>query len=749
MLSIAVSQTQGNLIAANRTLGRLEDMQANNTAHFQRWNASIADGLQELRDKIAKARHAADAIRISVQSKPVASSSSSDDDSGSCIRSYIPRIVGLTTSNTIRLSVALNPNAASTAGAATPLLFVQGAVAGTFIALELRQRRVHLAWNLGGNTGQLTHTVELQPRDPKYNDAWYQIAVNRTMNLATLSVAQMDAHGALRPTRSLSGSTSPEHTRLLVSGRDSRLWLGGVPAGIRPAELAAGQRSTAAAPLAAIVHKLHVDGEPVGLWNFAHSQGACAGAVAGAHETSTSAFGSASWHFNGHGYATVQKKSRRMMSRERFAMQLIFRTFDENALLFLAVDESTNRSVSLTLHRGRLTFRIDYGNASKLEIGTAQRYNDGNWTKVEVARHFAGGTESGMLTVPHKEERSGSPTTPIARTMLPNLSKAVYYVGGVPPGFRSGTTKAPGADHAFLGCMRDIQVNGETYDPMESTAYFGVEPNCRAAADAITMAGFHGSGWLALPAHSLRKRANFGLVLRTRQPDALVLVAMAGDATANYSVALVGGRAHVWLQTAASAQPVRLAANGTLNDGEYHVVAVQKSGCRVELRVDDRLQDAGRLEPQGCAVLMGAGGGSEARMYLGGAPDVWEKYADGLAPTFARFEGTIRDVVFNNATVAFEEQLGFAQVQLGRAGPPMGELLALAAGGGGGGAGGSGGGALAALSSQVGAGGAGGVGGGGGAGEAASAGIGRSFAAVPEGCSRVSAKEGTYWFVVV
>lgn len=279
-------------------------------------------------------------------------------------------------------------------------------------------------------------------------------------------------------------------------------------------------------------------------------------------------------------------------------------------------------------------------------------------------------------------------------------------------------------------------MNGETYDPMESAAYFGVEPNCRVGADAITMAGFHGSGWLALPAHSLRKRANFGLVLRTRQPDALVLVAMDADAAANYSVALLGGRAHVWLQTAAGGQPVRLAGNGTLNDGEYHVVAVQKSGCKVELRVDDRLVDAGRLEAPGCAVQMG---GAEARMYVGGAPDQWEKYAGEVAPTFDRFEGAIKDVVFNNATVAFEEQLGFAQVQLGRSGPAMGGVQATAAAA-------SVSGSSAALSSQAGAGGVGGAGGGV---EAASTGIGRSFAAVPEGCSRVSADFGYGYGCVV
>lgn len=50
-------------------------------------------------------------------------------------------------------------------------------------------------------------------------------------------------------------------------------------------------------------------------------------------------------------------------------------------------------------------------------------------------------------------------------------------------GFKSGITKAPGADHAYLGCMKDIQINGETYDPLESPSFYGVESSCK---DTIT-----------------------------------------------------------------------------------------------------------------------------------------------------------------------------------------------------------------------------------------------------------------------
>lgn len=63
--------------------------------------------------------------------------------------------------------------------------------------------------------------------------------------------------------------------------------------------------------------------------------------------------------------------------------------------------------------------------------------------------------------------------------MHPKIINNFFFVG-----FKSGTTKAPGADHAYLGCMKDIQINGEVYDPLDSSSYFGVEPTCK---DSVTM----------------------------------------------------------------------------------------------------------------------------------------------------------------------------------------------------------------------------------------------------------------------
>lgn len=135
----------------------------------------------------------------------------------------------------------------------------------------------------------------------------------------------------------------------------------------------------------------------------------------------------------------------------------------------------------MTLHGGRIVYRIDYGPDTRLEINTTKKYNTGQWITIEVAREFITkrSTENGSLKVNNEEPLTGSPTTPITSSLLPDFSRAAYYLGGVPPGYVFITSQTPGADHAFLGCMKDIQINGETYDPLETSVRYGVEASCR------------------------------------------------------------------------------------------------------------------------------------------------------------------------------------------------------------------------------------------------------------------------------
>lgn len=251
-------------------------------------------------------------IRVSLESKSV-----------KCVRSYALPTLGLATANNIKLSVALNSKLAT-----TPILFMQGED-NRFLAIEMVKRKIRFVWNLGGDTVSITHPMELHKKDLNYDEAWYQIEANRTMNVGNLLVRQMGI-GLNKPTTSQSGASQPESTRIIFTP-NKRLWIGGVPDEIRPQELLAQE-----AGLNAVLSNVYIDENRIGLWNFMHSEGECDGATLGAREIT--ALDNAR-HFNGQGYSVVKKERSKPYKKNFFALQLTFKTLDENALLFLAIDE--------------------------------------------------------------------------------------------------------------------------------------------------------------------------------------------------------------------------------------------------------------------------------------------------------------------------------------------------------------------------------------------------------------------------
>lgn len=191
-------------------------------------------------------------------------------------------------------------------------------------------------------------------------------------------------------------------------------------------------------------------------------------------------------------------------------------------------------------------------------------------------------------------------------------------------------------------------------------------------------AGFYGNGFLELPNHSLRKRANVGFVFKTLQSDALILLSVVPqqeiannyyddkDLRSNYSFSLVNGRITFWAD--AGRGRIELNSNNTLNDGEYHTVNVLKMGRKFELRVDDEYQMSKSLSTQPFVINMIEGSGG---FYIGGIPNIPE-YLNLLERADA-FHGTLKDFVVNNQTLSFGDLMDSTSVDVGRDGPKMGQ----------------------------------------------------------------------------
>ncbi|KAL7044656.1 hypothetical protein ACKWTF_002015 [Chironomus riparius] len=640
-----VTKTLIDIREANRTWTTHEDRIKKQQERFGAWNDSISTRLQELRDKITKAKHAAENIRVSLES--------SDD---SCVRSFYPPITGVSISNQVVMTFALNSRNIN-----SPLIFVEGDD-GKFLALEMFNRKIYFIWNLGGDSGTIIHPLEIQTRDPKYDDAWYKIEISRNLNLGSLIVSRMTNSGTFTQSTPVNGATTLNFTRFSISNHN-RIYIGGVPDNLRPKEM---QMKNG---LSVIIHQIFIDDKQIGLWHFASSEGKCEGAMLGATESSDN---SNSRYFNGNGYSVVYRVNSRPPRWDIFSLQMTFRTMDENALLFLTVDETNNRSISLTIHEGKLVFRIDYGDESLLEINTTNRYNTGKWVSVEAARQFtkAGNTENGMLKVNNDDEHRGSPSKPVIRAMLPSISKAPFYIGGVSPDFKSGTTKAPGAENGFIGCMRDLQINGEIFDPLESQNFYGIEPTCK---ETINKVGFYGSGYLEMPSHSFKTKGNFGFVFRTLQTDCLLLFSGfppqaaedfdGKDERGNFSISLINGQIVFWVD--AGKGKIELKTNSSYNDGEFHVIYVNKNRKKFELRVDDKLEAFKSFQ-----TPTRVNSPEEYGLFIGGAPDFPE--FDNVVPTFNGLRGSIRDLVFNNKTISFDIAINYKSVNFGGYGPSMG-----------------------------------------------------------------------------
>lgn len=164
-------------------------------------------------------------------------------------------------------------------------------------------------------------------------------------------------------------------------------------------------------------------------------------------------------------------------------------------------------------------------------------------------------------------------------------------------------------------------------------------------------------------------------MFRTLQPECLLLLSAyppqsaadydTKDVRGNYSIALINGRIHVWVD--AGKGRVELDSNLTLNDGEFHTVSVTKSGRKFELRINDQLQATKTLSSTPALVNMPESSGG---LFLGGAPEYQE--FDDLSPTSIGLEGSIKDVVFNNKTISFDRVIDFKNVHMGGDGPQMG-----------------------------------------------------------------------------
>ncbi|XP_014473552.1 PREDICTED: laminin subunit alpha-1 isoform X2 [Dinoponera quadriceps] len=651
LASEKLTEALSNIKKADAKLISLSNAAMKRKAVFDKWNDTLATKLQNLKDKIAEARNTADGIRVSLKSA----------QDKQCIRSYRPETLQPSATSSIVMTFALPAGRKDGS-----LFYLPSGINDDFIALEIVDRRVRFLWNVGGGTGLLTHPEVLESGDPQNDTFWYRIEAERTRHVGKLSVRkQISTSGKYLP---VVNSTNSEYGRFDILPTD-RVWIGGIPKSQKkPTELIAPNG------LAGCVHQVIFDGKQIGLWNFVSTAPdmACAACVEGVE----AARDDIAYSFNGKGYAVRNRVSSAPYSKYMFGVSFSFRTYDENALLFLAINPDNNQHIMIYLREGRVILDVGYGGNVSIEMSSTYKYNTGNWTKVDAGRQYQvqKHIEKCSLSIDSDDKRIGAPTPQPRKEDLPNLAQAKYYIGGLPPSFRADEVLP--SQVSFLGCMSNLVVQ-QGYDPM-AELYYGVEPSCRRKP--LKIVGFYGDGYLEHPAYTLRKKHSvLSFSFRTPQEAAMLLLSTfegnedrpsvgntgQGENNNYYSVCIVNGQVQVRLN--AGQGELVLQSNSTFNDGRYHSVTVIKRRKEVELRIDDAYQSTGRLATSAAIKAPSANKG----LFFGGLPALINNTK--MVTTNTPLYGAIKDVIVNDEILRFDDAINFDHALIGRSGPSMGK----------------------------------------------------------------------------
>uniref|UniRef100_A0A7E4VA92 Laminin EGF-like domain-containing protein n=1 Tax=Panagrellus redivivus TaxID=6233 RepID=A0A7E4VA92_PANRE len=627
-----VTATTADLAASLAKLNSVSDRSAGHTDELR----SVKDQLAVLREKLNEAKERASKVRISISSDP----------RKACSRAYIsPAHPSPTNTISLKYRPALDvPDS---------LLFLtltksRRTAAREFLAIELRDRRIIVHWNIGSGSRRATnsHNIAYIPASDRYT--WYHIDVTRIGNAVRVSVGQKQTLGGEgaknvdEPTEAVLGepdatsevvlNTVPGETKVHVGHEDTAL----------ATDLGLGTNK-----FAGVLGELTVDGTSIPLWVFASQTGQCDGA-AGAPTTS------ASGHFFRNGFAQVRMP---MSERQNTLIRIVYSAYSPDGLLYFRGSPTSGDFVSVELREGAIWVKARYGDDAVVEVHSAlASYADGRVHRIRITKKAA----EIELSVDDDADREAVAVAGAGTSPARISDEDPHFVGGVSPDFDKSPFEARGINWAgFVGCIQVVKPNQvselDLDHPVRSQR---VQPGCTFKSDRLLPAdrviGFPKPGYVVTESVILGSNSSLAFNLRTTNANAVLLYQKALKSASKrdadpedptfFAFYLYNGRLIVHLGTDVTDRLKRpsLSSNYTYNDGRLHNVFLARTPSAIEVRIDDREVLKSHFADETPI------GSPDAKLYFGGLPARLRSPNDGDdMGTTEPLIGCLSDFYFN------------------------------------------------------------------------------------------------------
>ncbi|CAG9529626.1 unnamed protein product [Cercopithifilaria johnstoni] len=571
----------------------------------------LGEQIKLLQEKIKEAREKASRIRISMKS----------DENGNCRRAFIsPAHLAPTNLFTIKYRPLQNvPDS---------LLFLtktktKRTQQSEYIAMELRDRRIVVQWNIGSGTRMATNTHTINYIAPSDRTAWYHIVLERFGNSVTLTVAlhhTISGEGERivgEPITVSVGQPDEDDNIIFNTVHGETLIEFGIDAKLSQ------DLGLATNKFLGTIGEFTVDGETLPLWAFAESSKICEGDFA-APESQTTGY------FFRDGFAQIHLPSTERPSGAQITV--ILSAYSPDGLLYFRGNQENGDFICLELHGGHVLFKINLGDDSYAVVKSKKSsYADGRSHTIRVIRNY----EKIHLQVDDESDRN-SATIPGENAKL-NINGDDHFVGGIPPGFNTTAFRQFDIQwNGFFGCIQSVRPSQvaelDLDNPIRSQRKLrGCSfKNGERLKPTDRVVGFNRPGYLVIQGIQISNNSTFAFAFRTKTANATLLFQSSeletfrkrrrirdSSGIGYLAFYLYRGYLVVHLGTDSSqkSKVLTLRSEVTYNDGQLHSIFFTRFETLVRLRVDDREIASGTLGEQNTI------GTASSQLFIGGFPD--------------------------------------------------------------------------------------------------------------------------------